>query len=96
MKRIMRDTEEKDTYSLLTNELFLADVTKYIEVDDVTETDALVRSGQYFTTLATKLDRLSDQLKKGNEVQAHHLQEIIDELLFIQQHYSISKKESKI
>jgi len=91
-KKYMRDTEEKDTYSLLTNELFLADVNKYVEADNITETDALVRSGQYFATLATKLDRLSDQLKKGNEVQAHHLQEIIDELLFIQQRYSIKKK----
>lgn len=92
MQKIMRDTEEKDTYSLLTNELFLADVARYIRADEVTETDALIRSGQYFTTLATKLDRLSMQLKRGDEIQKHHLEQIIKELLFIQQHYKINKK----
>ncbi len=88
----MRDTKEKDTYSMLTNELFLADIARFT---DLSETDVLIRSGQYFTTLATRLDKLSDQLKKGDELQVRHLQDIIDELLFIQQHYKIQKKGKK-
>lgn len=86
----MRDTDKKDTYSLFSKDLFLADLEN---LTNLTEADILIRSGQYFTTLATKLDRLSDQLKKGDEVQQHHLQDIIDELLFLQQHYKIKKKE---
>lgn len=57
----MRDTDKKDTYSLFSKDLFLADLEN---LTNLTETDILVRSGQYFTTLATKLDNLSSQLKK--------------------------------
>lgn len=88
----MRDTKDKDTYSLFSSDLFLADIAKFT---DLTEADVLIRSGQYFATLATNLDKLSDQLKKGNEVQERHLQNIIDELLFVQQHYRIQKKQKK-
>lgn len=91
--KVMRDTEYKDTYSLFSSDLFLADVAKFTDLSDA---DVLIRSGQYFTTLATKLDRLSDQLRKGNEVQAHHLQDIINELLFIQKNYNIKKKSSAL
>lgn len=85
----MRDTDKKDTYSLFSKDLFLADLEN---LTNLTEADILIRSGQYFATLATKLDKLSDQLKSGNEVQEHHLQEIIDQLLFVQQHYKLKKK----
>ena len=85
----MRDTDQKDTYSLFGKDLFLADLAN---LTNLSETDVLIRSGQYFITLAAKLDRLSEQLKEGNEVQEHHLQEIIEELLVIQEHYKIKKK----
>lgn len=87
----MRDTNIKDTYSLFSKDLFLADLEK---LTNLTEADILVRSGQYFTTLAVKLDRLSAQLKKGDEIQQQHLEDIINELLFVQQHYKINKKET--
>lgn len=88
--KIMRDTKDKDTYSLFSSDLFLADIAKFT---DLTEADVLVRSGDYFATLATRLDKLSNQLKKGNEIQERYLQEIIDELLFVQQHYKLQKKK---
>ncbi len=88
----MRDTDKKDTYSLFSKDLFLKDLDS---LTNLTEADVLIRSGQYFITLATKLDRLSDQLKKGDEIQKHHLQEIIEQLLFIQQHYRINKKSPR-
>lgn len=86
----MRDTDKKDTYSIFSKALFLADLES---LTNLTEADVLIRSGQYFTTLATKLDKLSDQLKEGDEIQKHYLQDIINELLFLQQHYKIKKKE---
>lgn len=88
----MRDTDIKDTYSIFSKDLFLADLEN---LTNLTEADILIRSGQYFTTLASKLDGLSDQLKKGDEIQKHHLQTIINELLFLQQYYKIKKKERK-
>lgn len=56
------------------------------------EIEAIIRSGQYFVTIATKLDLLAQHIKKGNQIEEHHLQKIISELLFIQSHYKIKKK----
>lgn len=90
--KVMRDTKDKDTYSLFSSDLFLADIARFTNLSD---TDVLIRSGQYFATLATKIDKLSDELKKGNEVQEQHLQDIVNELLFIQQHYQLQRKTGK-
>jgi GTP-binding protein EngB required for normal cell division len=59
---------------------------------DSLEIEALVRSGQYFTTIATKLDKVSLELKKENESQKNYLQIMVDELLYVQSHYKIKKK----
>jgi GTP-binding protein EngB required for normal cell division len=67
-------------------------LTKEIKPLDSLEIEALVRSGQYFTTIATKLDKVSLELKKENEALHNYLQLIVDELLYIQPRYKIKKK----
>lgn len=57
------------------------------------ELTALLRSGQYFTVLATRLDKLSAQIKgPHSDVYTTELQRVVDELLFAQQHYRVKKK----
>jgi hypothetical protein len=60
---------------------------------DPLEVEALIRSGQYFTTVATQLDKISLELKKQSEPQSHDLQLIVDELLYVQTHYKIKKRK---
>ncbi len=59
------------------------------------ELDAIIRSGMYFVTIATKLDLLAHHIKKDSKVEEHQLQDLISELLFIQSHYKIKKKKRK-
>lgn len=56
------------------------------------ELEAIIRSGQYFSTIATKLDKLSHELKKDNQPQANQIQNLVDELLYIQGRYKIKRK----
>lgn len=57
------------------------------------ELTALLRSGQYFTVLATRLDKLSSQIKGAHsDVYQTELQRVVDELLYAQQHYRVKKK----
>lgn len=59
------------------------------------ELEPIIRSGQYFSTIATKLDKISLELGKDNEVQIRNIQRIVDELLYIQSNYKIKKKKIK-
>lgn len=47
------------------------------------ELQAYVKSGEYFTTLATLLDGISEHPE---------LQQIVNDLMYLQQHYQIIKK----
>jgi hypothetical protein len=51
-----------------------------------------VRSGDYFATLATKLDQLSQDVKKMDEATAYDLELLVADLLYLQRNYDISKK----
>jgi hypothetical protein len=51
-----------------------------------------VRSGDYFATLATKLDELSQAVKEKDEMAADDLELIVNDLLYLQRNYQISKK----
>lgn len=52
-----------------------------------------VRSGDYFATLATKLDELSEHLQKTDEATAYDLEILVADLLHLQRNYIISKKK---
>jgi hypothetical protein len=68
---------------------FAADLSR----DDI---DAIVASGDYFGTLATSLDSISQRLLINdngiNEPEHYNLEKIINALLYIETKYSIVKR----
>jgi hypothetical protein len=56
------------------------------------ETDALVASGDYFVTLATALDQLSQTLAEHHQPEHMPLERLINDLMYLQRNYQISKK----
>jgi hypothetical protein len=64
-------------------------------VDDNLETAALVASGDYFITLATRLDKLSQDLAKTSPAAHLELEKIIKQLTYLQRHYTINKSDSR-
>lgn len=58
------------------------------------EIDALVRSGDYFTLLASKLDEVSQELEKTKNTSylTPTLQQLVEDLLHLQEDYVITKK----
>lgn len=66
-------------------------VGDYISVD-TEKLDIQIRSGDYFVTLATMLEVLSQRLIVEKNSAAIDFQQIADELLYLQHHYEIVKK----
>jgi hypothetical protein len=56
--------------------------------------DALVASGDCFITLATKLDTLIEALKEADQTIQPELERLVADLLYLQRHYQIVKKQS--
>jgi len=56
--------------------------------------DVHVRSGDYFVTLATVLDLMSQELPGYVKINQETLQTLVDDLLYLQQNYVIAKKPS--
>ncbi len=52
--------------------------------------EAKVKSGEYFVTLATRLDEISGGINPDKAIQ---LQMLVNELLYIQKRYKISEEE---
>ncbi len=77
------------TYILSDSSIPLADIERFAEI---TQADVLVRSKDYFVTLATKLDKLSLELKPRQRLQKDAIQQIVDELLYLQKHYEIKAR----
>jgi hypothetical protein len=73
---------------------FLRDTADEHKTDAVAEqeVDVQVRSGDYFVTLATDLDRLSG--KVTNHSTRLEIEDVISDLIYLQDHYTISKKRS--
>jgi len=59
---------------------------------DKSELAAHVQSGDYFELLATKLDTVSQGLGTHQEAEVIALQHIIDDLLYLQKRYQITKR----
>ena len=95
-------SEEENTYTIQSSEMTHYSSTTfsyapklkdgYVTIN-IDELEAIIRSGQYFSTIATKLDKLSHELKKGNQPQVNQIQNLVDELLYIQARYKIRKKK---
>lgn len=56
------------------------------------ETDALVRSGDYFVTLATVLDALGQEMKNNYRVRSS-LEDLVSDLIYLQDNYTITKNK---
>lgn len=58
------------------------------------EIDVLIKSDDFFALLASKIDALAEEIEQKNAL--HHLapelQQMVDDLLYLQQTYSITKK----
>jgi hypothetical protein len=67
----------------------LHDGTDSIELQELV---AHVRSGDYMITLATLLDSISDELTVENQAEATVLQQLIQNLMYIDKHYKLVKK----
>jgi len=59
---------------------------------DRQELVAHIRSGDYFITLATLLDVVSDSLTGENEAEGAVLQQLIENLIYIDKSYKLVKK----
>lgn len=55
------------------------------------EIDAQVRSGDYFITLATRLDALAQEGILNNDT-AYEIQRLVGDLLYLQHKYDIKRK----
>lgn len=82
-----QSTESKNKHYIL-QELSLS----LADLGELTQADVLVRSKDYFVTLATKLDKISLELKPRQRLQKDALQQIVEELLYLQNHYTIKKR----
>lgn len=56
-----------------------------------TELHAQVASGDYFAVVATRLDQLSQSLQNNDQSDYILLENTIDELLYLHEHYQITK-----
>jgi len=54
---------------------------------------ALIRSGDYFSVLATQLDEINQVVASTNLSESIKLQQAVDTLLELQRHYKIIKKD---
>lgn len=79
----------QQTYILSELSLLFADLE---DLSDLNQADILVRSKDYFATLANKLENLTPKLKKSQSNLKIDLENIIEELLFLQANYQIKKK----
>lgn len=53
---------------------------------------ARVQSGDYLVTLATTLDIISQLLLEPNHAERDNIQKIVNDLLYLQMHYTLEKK----
>lgn len=58
---------------------------------DALDLRAQIASGDYFITLATKLDRLRERIFVAYPDEAAQLDELITELLYLQRNYAIAR-----
>ena len=56
------------------------------------EIDAMVASGDTFSTIATQLDKLHTTLLDNEHLDCPELQHLVDTLLYLQRYYKITTK----
>ncbi len=83
------------TYTLTSHTLLLQDQedSSYIFPNEI---DVQVKSDDFFALLASKIEALSQEIAAQDTARQHfaepRLQKIVDDLLYLDQHYHIVKK----
>ncbi len=76
-----------------TNVMILRDTAK--KLAGKAELQAQVASKDYFAFLASRLDQISQSLQKQQHSDYVVLEETIDDLLYLQEHYQVVKKKHR-
>lgn len=77
---------------------FVADSNEVSEVPSTglssnsLELESHIRSGDYFSVLATKLDDFSTRLDRGDTPQRSEIDSLVSDLLYVDQHYRLVRK----
>ena len=79
----------------LHGQIFGAKMLRDEDESNKQELDVHVYSGDYFVTLATELDKISQEIQSDNPNEHLRLQQLIDDLLYMQHKYKIAKKSKK-
>lgn len=66
----------------------------YIAVD-TDKVDVQIKSGDYFVTLATSLELISQRLETEHNDVAKNIEQAVNELLYLQSSYKVVKKTDK-
>lgn len=69
-------------------------VGDYIAVD-TDKVDVQIKSGDYFVTLATSLELISQRLETEHNDVAKNIEQAVNELLYLQSGYKVVKKTDK-
>jgi hypothetical protein len=56
------------------------------------ELESHIRSGDYFSMLATRLDDIAVRLNRGDNLQHEEINRLVNDLLYIDRHYHLARK----
>jgi hypothetical protein len=56
------------------------------------ELESHIRSGDYFSMLATKLDDIATRLNQGDDLPHEEINRLVNDLLYIDRHYHLARK----
>lgn len=56
------------------------------------ELESHIRSGDYFSLLATRLDDIASRLSHGDDLQHEEINKLVNDLLYIDNHYQLTRK----
>lgn len=56
------------------------------------ELESHIRSGDYFSLLATRLDDIASRLSSGDDLQHEEINKLVNDLLYVDSHYQLTRK----
>jgi len=56
------------------------------------ELESHIRSGDYFSLLATRLDDIASRLSHSDDLQHEEINKLVNDLLYIDNHYQLTRK----
>ncbi len=73
---------------------YVADGDSFLSQFDMKrlELESHIRSGDYFSMLATKLDDIATRLNQGDDLPHEEINRLVNDLLYIDRHYHLTRK----